>query len=187
MAGAMAAGLKAQLDAQMEAARQQELVRIRQLDTSPVPTMVGSAVATIVWDRAATSIPNMSPTRTVRICRCVSSGITCSPGAPGTPAPAEDDVLIAGHGRLGRRPLRVHELLRPRGGTELFERREHLVAGRLRQRSPGICYKHWLHLLATAVRGGGVALERATPGRAAATAATSTITTTGIHLTKAHH
>ncbi|WP_245927212.1 hypothetical protein [Nocardioides silvaticus] len=47
------------------------------------PTMVGSAVATIVWDRAATSIPNMSPTRTVRICRCVRSGITCSVGGPG--------------------------------------------------------------------------------------------------------
>ena len=48
MAGAMAAGLKAQLDAQMEAARQQELVRIRQLDTSPVPTMVGSALNLMV-------------------------------------------------------------------------------------------------------------------------------------------
>ena len=48
MAGAMAAGLKAQLDAQMEAARQQELVRIRQLDTSPVPTMVGSALDLMV-------------------------------------------------------------------------------------------------------------------------------------------
>ena len=48
MASAMAAGLKAQLDAQMEAARQQELVRIRQLDTSPVPTMVGSALNLMV-------------------------------------------------------------------------------------------------------------------------------------------
>ena len=48
MAGALAAGLKAQLDAQMEAARQQELVRIRQLDTSPVPTMVGSALDLMV-------------------------------------------------------------------------------------------------------------------------------------------
>jgi hypothetical protein len=66
--------------------------------------MVGSAVATIVWDRAATSIPNISPTRTVRICRCVSSGITCSPGAPGTPAPVEDDVLIAGTFRGVRIP-----------------------------------------------------------------------------------
>ena len=40
--------LEAQLDAQMEAARQQELVRIRQLDTSPVPTMVGSALDLMV-------------------------------------------------------------------------------------------------------------------------------------------
>src|SRR4051794_27233618 len=43
------------------------------------PTMVGSAVATMVWDRAATSIPSISPVSTVRICRCESTGIVPGP------------------------------------------------------------------------------------------------------------
>ena len=39
------------------------------------PTIVGSAVATIVWDSAATSMPSISPTSTVRICRWLSTGM----------------------------------------------------------------------------------------------------------------
>src|SRR3954451_12790028 len=43
------------------------------------PTMVGNAVATMVWDSAARSIPSISPVSTVRICRCVSTGIVPGP------------------------------------------------------------------------------------------------------------
>lgn len=40
------------------------------------PTIVGRAVATIVCDNAATSIPSINPTSTVTICRWVRCGIS---------------------------------------------------------------------------------------------------------------
>ncbi len=48
------------------------------------PTIVGNAVATIVCDSAATSIPSINPTSTVTICRWVRCGISgCAPITPG--------------------------------------------------------------------------------------------------------
>src|SRR5580704_13527116 len=38
------------------------------------PTMVGRAVATMVWSSAARNMPIMSPDMITRICRCVKAG-----------------------------------------------------------------------------------------------------------------
>src|SRR5689334_10367661 len=80
------------------------------------PTMVGSAVATMVWSSAASSMPSMSPPRMTMICRWVYVlGCTCpAPCSAATQSSLPFDVLdepfeqVGQAGAVGRVPSGEH-------------------------------------------------------------------------------
>src|SRR5690606_8228797 len=77
------------------------------------PTMVGRAVATIVWDRAATSMPSMRPASTVRIWEWLRTG-TAAVAGPAATGAAEPLPAAGGSGDVTRECLPRETVSRPR-------------------------------------------------------------------------